>query len=56
MPSINISQSKKYNQHKTFVSDKNKKYVDELFPTTDNSNLYQKNQSQMYFFTKEIII
>ena len=50
MPSINISLSKKYNQHKTFVSDKNKKYVDELFPTTDNSNLYQiKSISDVFF-------
>lgn len=50
MPFMNISLSKKYNQHKTFVSDKNKKYVDELFPTTENSNLYQiKSISDVFF-------
>tara|TARA_X000001036_G_scaffold285702_1_gene265448 strand:+ start:6687 stop:8402 length:1716 start_codon:yes stop_codon:yes gene_type:complete len=50
IPLINISLSKKYNQQKTFMNDVNKKYLDELLPTSENFNLYDvKSISDVFF-------
>lgn len=50
IPLMNFSLSRKYNQRKIFLNDINKKYLDDLLPTLENSELYEiKTISDVFF-------